>query len=113
MNEPTDIPALQEMRGELTLNADGQVRIVFEGDDRVPVFECFPCGDLLLWASVEEWWQCPACTYELTPKEAEALLHLALLRLELRLLDVRKKQGKGRWEEFLRRLARAFAVWSS
>jgi hypothetical protein len=106
-------PALQSMRQELKLNADGQVRMCFEGHQRVPVFECFPCEALMLWREEQGWWQCPECSYELTPAEAEELLHLALLRLELRVMDVRRKQGKGRWQEFLRRLARAFASWSS
>ena len=106
-------PALQVIRQELKLHADGQVRMAFEGDDRVPVFECFPCESLLLWSEDAGWWECPDCSYELTPAEAEELLHLALLRLELRVMDVRRKQGKGRWQEFLRRLARAFASWSS
>ena len=105
--------ALSELRHEIRLPPDGQVRVVFEGEERVPVFECFPCDELMLWMSEERWWQCPNCSYELTPSEAEELLQLALLRLELRLMDVRKKRGKGRWQEFIRRLARAFGVWSS
>ena len=106
-------PALLEMRQRLKLNADGQVRIAFEGPDRVPVFECFPCDELMLWGDETKWWECPNCSYELTPAEAEELLQLALLRLELRVMDVRRKQGKGRWQEFFRRLGRAFASWSS
>ena len=103
-------PALQEMRQEIRISADGQVRVVFEGDERVPVFECFPCDELLKWEESAKWWQCPSCSYELTTVEAEELLCLALLRLELRLADVRKKQGKGRiWREFFRLLGRAYA----
>ena len=102
-------PALQLMRQDLCINADGQVRVVFEGDERVPVFECFPCDELLHWEDEARWWQCPNCSYELTTAEAEELLCLALRRLELRLTDIRRKQGKGRWGEFFSRLGRAFS----
>jgi len=107
------LPALVKVRSDLHLSSDEQVRMVFEGDERVPLFECFPCETLLRWSEEKGWWECPSCTYELTPTEAEELVDLAIRRLQIILTDVRRKQGKddGKWGEenwFFRILRRLF-----
>jgi hypothetical protein len=102
------VPALQRMRHDLRLNADAQVRVVFEGEHRVPVFECEPCEDLLRWNAKDKWWTCPRCGYELTPVEAEDLMVLARRRISIVLTDVRRKKD-GRWRRLFRRLAQ---IWS-
>jgi len=84
---------LVALRTELRLDPDAKVRVVFEGEHRVPLFECDTCGELLRWLSDKSWYECPTCEYELTAPEAEDLLGLGVRRLQLVIEDVRRKQG--------------------
>jgi len=95
-------PALEQIRPQLRLCADAQVRVVFEGESRVPLFECDACEELLLWQEDKSWWRCDSCGYEMTTAEARGLLNLAIRRLRLIREDVWRKQGKRRG--WLRRL---------
>ena len=86
--------ALRRLWHLLGEGSDSFVRVVFEGDDRLPLFECAACELLLAWDSGEGWWRCAECGYEMTPPDAEGLLNLAVLRILLMREDVRRKQGK-------------------
>jgi len=109
---PKTTGALEVIRNDLRLDPDRQVRVIFEGDKRIPLFECCFCEDLLHWIEPRGRWECPTCTYELTPIEAEDLLDLSVRRLQIVMADVRRKQGiDGRWEErgwFSRLIRRLF-----
>lgn len=96
--------ALASTRLTLHMNVDEWVRVVFDGPLRVPVLECENCEERLTWSHEHSWWECPSCYCEVTLSEAEDLFVLACQRLELMVLDVREKQGVGRWRGKVRRV---------
>jgi DNA-directed RNA polymerase subunit RPC12/RpoP len=36
-------------------------------------FECLTCGQRMDWSASSQYWMCPECEYEMTPKEAQDL----------------------------------------
>lgn len=91
---------MERFRAQLQLVHTKQVRLIVEpdeiGSDWVPAFECLNCVDVLEWLADKGWWQCPGCSYELTPREAVILLRRSKDVVGKFLKDVRKKTG-GRW----------------
>lgn len=91
---------MENLRGHLQLRHLKQIRLIVdspEGSDAWnAMFECVNCIDLFEWLPDKGWWQCPGCTYELTPKEAVLLVRRSKDAVVGLLKDVRTKTG-GRW----------------
>ena len=71
--------AFEATRMHMVIDPTDSVRINFEvasGEDGAtwPFFECRGCEALLQWEELPKFWRCPACSYELTPREARLLI---------------------------------------
>lgn len=93
-----------------------RVRVVFElvpaGSGMEGVFECLPCGDLLVWLGSKNRWVCPGCAYELHPVEAQfaiKIAHVLLDRLSETVTPVKDKKPWA-WVTWLLRLLRIKTV---
>lgn len=94
---------MSDLRRQLRLVHDGQLRVVFEGATSTREgavgglrVECIPCDDVLAWDPQAGWWLCPSCGYELLPEELLVLLKQLQDGAEKLSSDAKHAIGSGR-----------------
>jgi len=84
-------------RRRLRLVDPHRVQVLISPEDRgAAEFECTPCSLVLQWVEEKCWFECPACGYELTVVEAQALVDRAVGMLKVRKKDLKCRRKRCR-----------------